>query len=266
MLEEAEALLHSSKTANKNLKTCLTLFMLVVICTIQFACLDAVIGTLTTVQFFIGILFDNLSLLIGMILFGLYSNLPDQAVQILGALPFLFMIFFSTTFSPGSGVKYVKELRYLFSRYYLWCMLPQDLGMEGCPESNTLLYLILSSLLVPFLYILCKAGIRFHQKSHKGKKKSSRRESMKTIEFAELQLELFGEKAVNNLADVGNCMSRHEMKRIVSAHSLNQEHTVDTSDDDERGFDTFVAFLNGSSDTGTVVESPPKKAAACANV
>merc|ERR1719491_2620785 len=83
-----------------------------------------------------------------MVLFGLYSDLPDALVQIVGAMPFLFMIFFSTTFSPGAGVRGIKELRYLFSRYYLWCMLPGDIStkMEGCPESNTLLYLILSSL------------------------------------------------------------------------------------------------------------------------
>jgi len=120
MLEEAEALLHSSKVMNKNLKTCLTLSMLVAITAIQFACLDAVIGTMTTAPFFVGILFDNLSLLIGMVLFGLYSDLPDQAVQILGAVPFLFMIFFSTTFSPGSGVK-VRSNPFLLWRRNMTC-------------------------------------------------------------------------------------------------------------------------------------------------
>jgi hypothetical protein len=104
MLEEAEALLHCSKLMNKNLKTCVTLFVLFLISTVQFACLEAVIGTLTTAQIYVGILFDNLSLLVGLVLFGLYTNLPDQAVQILGAMPFLLMIFFSTTFSPGSGI------------------------------------------------------------------------------------------------------------------------------------------------------------------
>merc|ERR1712205_237384 len=151
MEEEAEALLHSSKSMNRILKTCLTLFLLVIITCIQFGCLEVVIGTMSSYEFFFGILFDNLSLLVAMIILGLYTSLPDQAVQILGAMPFLLMIFFSTTFSPGAGVKGIKELRYLFSRYYLWCMLPDQMGMEGCPESNTLLYLVLSSLLVPFL-------------------------------------------------------------------------------------------------------------------
>jgi len=94
MVEEAEALLHSSKSANKVLKTLLTLFLLFAITCTQFACLEAVIGTLSTAEFFFGILFDNLSLLVFIICLGLYTDLSDQAVQIFGAMPFLFMIFF----------------------------------------------------------------------------------------------------------------------------------------------------------------------------
>merc|ERR1712071_408330 len=101
------------------------------------------------------------------------------------------MIFFSTTFSPGAGVKGLKSLRYLFARFYLWCMLPGDIGMEGCPANNTLLYLILSSLFVPFLFLVYKVGRGLYDKGHQDKKKSSRLESMKSLNFAELQLELF---------------------------------------------------------------------------
>ena len=81
----------------------MTLFVLFLISTVQFACLEAVIGTLTTAQIYVGILFDNFSILVPLVLFGLYTKLPDQAVQILGGIPFMFMVFFSTTFSPGSG-------------------------------------------------------------------------------------------------------------------------------------------------------------------
>jgi hypothetical protein len=42
-------------------------------------------------------------------------------VQIFSTLPFLFVILFSTTFSPGSGVGIVKQLRYLFPRYAHMC-------------------------------------------------------------------------------------------------------------------------------------------------
>ena len=41
MIEEAEALLHSSKAMNKYLKTTLTLFLLFVISCVQFGCMDA---------------------------------------------------------------------------------------------------------------------------------------------------------------------------------------------------------------------------------
>ena len=61
----------------------------------------------------VSMLFDSASLTLPFICFGLYSRLPLQIVQILASLPFLFMIFFSTTFSPGSGVAGVKALRYL---------------------------------------------------------------------------------------------------------------------------------------------------------
>lgn len=124
MIEEAEALLHSSKTMNKSLKTCLTLSLLFIISCVQFGCIAAVLGTLSSAEFFFGMLFDNLSLLVSMLLLGLYTNLPDQGVQILGSMPFLLMIFFSTTFSPGAGVKGVKALRctllYPYCVYMSW--------------------------------------------------------------------------------------------------------------------------------------------------
>ena len=67
-------------------------------------------------------------------------------MQILASLPFLFMIFFSTTFSPGSGVAGVKELRYLFARFYLWCRLPgvKDY-MENCPDDDMLIGCVVGS-------------------------------------------------------------------------------------------------------------------------
>lgn len=244
MVEEAEALLHSSKSANKVLKTLLTLFLLFAITCIQFACLEAVIGTLSTAEFFFGILFDNLSLLVFIICLGLYTDLSDQAVQIFGAMPFLFMIFFSTTFSPGAGVKGLKELRYLFARFYLWCMLPGDISedMEGCPESNTLLYLILSSLLIPTVFVLYKVVASMYSKSKNDKKKSSQLESMKSMAYAELQMELFGEKALKNLKHVSSAVDLEKLAATYTARSLKEKPTGDLSDDDA-GYDDFLSFV-----------------------
>lgn len=101
----------SSKEMNRFLKMCLAIALLIIITTFQFICQNFVIDTLNSTYFYFAILFDNISLMVAILCLGLYTDLPDQAVQIIGSMPFLFMIFFSTTFSPGAGVKGVKNLR-----------------------------------------------------------------------------------------------------------------------------------------------------------
>jgi hypothetical protein len=116
MREEAEALLHSSIGMNNALKSLLTLLLIVVVSLIEWGVVNAVIDGFENVKFWWAILMDSASLTFPFIFFGLYTMLPFQAVQIFASMPFLFMIFFSTTFSPGSGVEGLKELRYLFAR------------------------------------------------------------------------------------------------------------------------------------------------------
>ena len=220
MVEEAEALMHSSMATNKLLKTILTLFLLLVITIIQFGCQEVVFGVMTraeftSIEFFFGMLFDNVFQLIALICLGLYTEMPDQRVQILGQVPFLLSIFFSTSYSPGAGVKGAKELKYLFSTFYVWCMLP-EMGMEGCPaESKTLLYLILSSLIVPVLFLLWKLGQAFYSRLRQKNTKSSLLELMRSVEFEELQLELFGEKALHTLQHL---VSSHELDELASSY------------------------------------------------
>lgn len=88
---------------------------------------------------------------------GLFSHLDFQTAQILGSLPFLLMIFLSTTFSPGSGVPVLKvcspkmpcELRYNAfrcltdcktnfknQRNYVICLLVFTFG-AWCPQCKT---------------------------------------------------------------------------------------------------------------------------------
>ncbi|GMH61104.1 hypothetical protein TrRE_jg12436, partial [Triparma retinervis] len=140
MTEEAEALLHASVPANKALKSTLTLIVLLCISVIAFGVLNLCIDTMGDAKYFVHMLFDSASLTFPFICVGLYTELPLQIVQIIASMPFLFMIFFSTTFSPGAGVEAVKELRYLFARFYFWCDLPgfKDL-MEDCPADNLLI-------------------------------------------------------------------------------------------------------------------------------
>jgi hypothetical protein len=106
MKEEAEALMHSSVKSNQILKTCLTAFTLLIISICAFGMLNLVIDSrMSEAKFFVGMFFDAFSDTIPLVCLGIFTHLPFEAVQILGVIPFLLMIFFLTTFSPGAGVK-----------------------------------------------------------------------------------------------------------------------------------------------------------------
>lgn len=140
--EEAEALMHSSVDAYKAMKSGVVLTLLCAIAAIAYGVVQATLngGGLEGGVYFVSMLFDSASLTLPFICFGLYTSLPLEVVQILASLPFLFMIFFSTTFTPGGGVPGVKALRFLFARFYLWCRVPQVKdSMEGCPNSGNML-------------------------------------------------------------------------------------------------------------------------------
>jgi hypothetical protein len=101
---------------NNALKSILTLLLIVVVSLIQWGISVAVIDGFEHVKFWIAMLMDSASVTFPFIYLGLYTNLSHQAVEIFAVMPFLFMLFWSTTFSPGSGVEGLKELRYLFPR------------------------------------------------------------------------------------------------------------------------------------------------------
>jgi len=213
MAEEAEALLHASKSMNKALKSVLTMILIFVVSLIQFGVTNAVIDGLESSSFWVAMLFDSASLTFPFICFGLYTKLPFQAVQIISSIPFLFMIFFSTTFSPGSGVAGLKELRYLFARFYFWCMIPgiRD-SMENCPKSDSanLLYLILSGLVGLVLFLIAMGLVSLFR-SKKKLKQSSKKNALKDEEFVELQVELYGE-GVLDIQSTSHSSSRHYSK------------------------------------------------------
>lgn len=157
MTEEAEALLHSSRKTNKFLKTMLCLALILIIAFIEYGMVNAVIDGLESFNFFLGMFFDTGSTTLPFVCFGLYTTLPHQLVESLALIPFLFLIFFSTTFSPGAGVPVLKDLRYLFSRFYFWCMVPgvQD-DMEGCPTNPriNMLLLCLTGMMTVLLFVV----------------------------------------------------------------------------------------------------------------
>lgn len=106
--------------------------------------------------------------------------------------------------------------------------------MEACPESNTLLYLILASLIVPFVFLFYKGVKTIRKKFHNTKEMTNRRESMKTREFAELQLELFGEKALRNLKHIGSVADLGKL--VESFHSTRNLGIAQSSDATEKRF------------------------------
>jgi hypothetical protein len=116
MREEAEVLLHCSRNVNNVLKSVLTLLLTVAVSLLQWGVTIAVIDGFDHTKFWIAMLMDRAFFVVPFIYFGLYTNLSQQAVAILGTMPFLLMLFWSTAFSPGSGVEGLKALRYLFPR------------------------------------------------------------------------------------------------------------------------------------------------------
>jgi hypothetical protein len=226
MSEESEALLHSSKGMNKILKSFLTLALIFVISLIEWGCIRACARGLDDVELWVGLLFDSASMTFPFICLGIFTKIPFQAVQILGSLPFLLMIFLSTTFSPGAGVPVIKELRYLFSRFYLWCTLPGVMDeMEGCPDDLNLLYLILSSFVGVFVFLVAK-GVQAAQKGAEKNKDAGKKKQIMEMEEAQLlQVELYGEKALRRLQHQDSSRS---LKKTVTK----QEDSSNESQDD----------------------------------
>mmetsp|Transcript_18760 Transcript_18760/g.40373 ORF Transcript_18760/g.40373 Transcript_18760/m.40373 type:complete len:481 (-) Transcript_18760:182-1624(-) len=205
MEEEAEALMHSSKAMNRGLKTALAVSLVFLLSWAEYGVVQATVSGLDDIEQWVAMFFDSASMTFPLICLGIYTKLAFQQVQILGTMPFLLMIFLSTTFSPGSGVEGLKELRYLFSRFYWWCIVPgvQD-DMEGCPDEDlNTLYMILASLvgLCIFLFVQMVGSIRYNKSD---KKMSKLLESMQDEDFHQLQVSLYGEKALRRLNHLGS--------------------------------------------------------------
>jgi hypothetical protein len=76
MSEEAEALLHASKSMNKTLKTLLTLSLILVISLVEYGITNAVVSGFDSVEHWVAMLMDSASLTFPFIFFGLYTKLP----------------------------------------------------------------------------------------------------------------------------------------------------------------------------------------------
>ena len=155
----------------------LTLILIITISVVEFGVVNLVIDGLNTVSFWIAILFDTASLTFPGVYVGIYSSWDTTRCQIIATIPLILTIFLSTTFSPGSGVPVLKELRFLFPRFYFWCITPGvDYLMEGCPKTERLsmLYLCLSAFLGFAICLLVRTGSAVRYRLRRKATKKSR--------------------------------------------------------------------------------------------
>ena len=82
MTEESEALLHSSKTTNKVLKTLLTLILILIVSLVEWGVINLVIKGFEEPKYWVALLMDSASLTLPFIFLGLFTKMPHTAVQI----------------------------------------------------------------------------------------------------------------------------------------------------------------------------------------
>ena len=100
----------------------MTLALIAIVTLLNYGLINAVITSFESIEYLGAMFFDSASMTFLMIAFGLYTDMSLQGVTIFGSLPFVLAIYLSTTFSPGAGIEGVKGLRYLFPRFYFWCI------------------------------------------------------------------------------------------------------------------------------------------------
>jgi hypothetical protein len=185
-------------------------------------------GYFAEFQVFVGIVMDSVSLFMPYILFSIFTRWPDTTVQISATLPYLLMILLSGTYSPSAGLPVLKQLRYLFPRFYLFCMLPGITPdyMEDCPANDTwmTLYAVLSAMIGPllfFLYIAIRAAILRATASTNKRLHFGQRLQRDDDELASLQIELYGEQAVHTTNDEDSSTAARTLSQNSSEDATN---------------------------------------------
>jgi hypothetical protein len=196
VIEESQALLDGTIFRTMVYKTSMVLIIIVLVSLVEFTCVNLVIDGLGSVNFWIAMLFDMASLTMPAVYIAVWTRVHSESAQSIGALPLILMLFLSTTFSPGAGVAGLKELRYLFTRYYFWCMVPGvQFLMEGCPKDETtnVFYLVLSSFNG---MVVCLAFSAFKALQNALAKNSAAKVIKKQVddEFHEIQKLLYGQE------------------------------------------------------------------------
>ena len=249
MHEESHALVHSFPALYRALKTALTMTLILVVSWAEFGVVNAVMtnsSLLSRISIWIGMFTDSLSMTFALIGLGIYTHLEFQRVEILGTLPFLLMVFFSTTFSPGSGLPGIKELRYLFARFYFWCLVPID-DMEGCPDTSNewtlVVYMCLASLVGVVLFVSIQVVRTCRTRSKTAQTVEFRQSLLLQPDFVQLQHSLFGDHHM-----------LHHYRRRVSL--------LDPNDDDD---DYDQENSDGANDKRESMEQPTSQETTSSN-
>jgi energy-coupling factor transporter ATP-binding protein EcfA2 len=244
--EEVDALVHGSKHMSKTLKTLLAILIIIVLSLMQFTVVSTVMDGMSSVNFWVAMLFDNISLIAPFICLGLYTRMSVEAVRVICSLPFMLMILFSSTFSPGSGVAGFRELRYIFPRFYFWCMVPSIQGsMEGCPQEDYQImlslilcaFLGLSLFLVPMVLLDIRTQCIINRQALQDQKNISRSATptTKDKESMWLQTELYGGAQTDrgrglerghkhHFPQKGNHDNAHGLKELMNRYLPEKPH------------------------------------------
>eukprot|EP00977_Amphora_coffeiformis_P024188 scaffold15108_cov180-Amphora_coffeaeformis.AAC.64 len=212
MMEEAEALLHASATTNRVLKVILTLSLLLNLSVLEYGVVNAVIDNrFIEGKYWVAMLCDSASLTLP--LHDLFS------LKFLNTTILLSPTEEKTTWSltNGAGVPVLKELRYLFPRYYFWCMVPYvEDAMEECPANNVImLYLVLSTftgLSVLFAILLV---VRLGENAQRKHEASWHGDIMDKKEFRNLLAKIHGEVVLKRLRGAENDGQRRTTRIFI---------------------------------------------------
>lgn len=178
--------------------------MVLILSILEFIVVNAVTnGLFLEFKYWLAMLCDMSSLALPFVCLGLFTRLPFSSVSILGSSPFLLMMFFSTAFSPGAGVRGLNDLRYLFPRFYYWCILPGSgpgsvsSRMQGCPANNLIyLYLILTAFVGVFIFFCFLGFYHLYTVASLRKHKQKQAQRIDQDYLREVQVELYGENAL----------------------------------------------------------------------